>query len=101
MSTAPPLGLSRSPMQLSNEDLPQPLGPVRATICPGGTSKDTPLQRTRLPKALRSSSTCKPSFLRCMCAVLFKGGSVSGARLPKQDGAHESQHAGEADNQIG
>ena len=38
-------------------DLPAPLAPIKPTISPGETAKDTPLRASKSPKRLRSSCT--------------------------------------------
>jgi len=43
ISTSPSVGSSKLPAIVSNVDLPDPLGPITATIDPGLTARSTPL----------------------------------------------------------
>ena len=49
----PAVGRSSPAATIRSEDLPEPEGPVSATVSPGGTVSDTPLQDVDRPRRAR------------------------------------------------
>ena len=80
---APPSIDCRPVIERSRVDLPEPEGPIRATISPAPTSTETPFRALRAPKVFDTSLT---DATAAADAVMDRLSTVAGARRMARTG---------------